>query len=71
MHAGHVAEFTDKCCQRSGFGAAFAVLLHAVTPFHAGTTIAGVHELEKAGVRSAFMSAVMSASARADELAKL
>jgi len=37
----------------------------------AGTTIAGVHELEKAGVRSAFINAVYAASARADELASL
>ncbi|KAK9810248.1 hypothetical protein WJX72_007313 [[Myrmecia] bisecta] len=37
----------------------------------AGTTIAGVHELEKAGVRAAFINAVVAASNRADELAKL
>ncbi|KAI7843958.1 hypothetical protein COHA_002496 [Chlorella ohadii] len=37
----------------------------------AGTTIAGVHELEKAGVRAAFINAVYSATQRADELAKL
>lgn len=36
----------------------------------AGTTIAGVHELERAGVRAAFMNAVVAASARADELAR-
>ena len=36
-----------------------------------GTTIAGVHELEKASVRSAFINAVQQASKRADELAKL
>ncbi|RMZ53691.1 hypothetical protein APUTEX25_003225, partial [Auxenochlorella protothecoides] len=36
----------------------------------AGTTIAGVHELEKAGIRAAFMNAVTAASARADELAE-
>ena len=39
-------------------------------PACTGTTIAGVHELEKAGVRHAFMSAVLAASIRADELAK-
>lgn len=37
----------------------------------AGTTIAGVHELEKAGVRNAFINAVLAASNRADELSKL
>ncbi len=37
----------------------------------AGTTIAGVHELEKAGVRNAFINAVTGAAARADELAKM
>jgi hypothetical protein len=35
-----------------------------------GTTIAGVHELEKAGVRAAFMNAVVAAANRADELSK-
>lgn len=35
----------------------------------AGTTIAGVYELEKAGVRQAFMNAVGAAASRADELA--
>lgn len=37
----------------------------------AGTTIAGVHELEKAGLRGTFMSAVLAATKRAEELAKL
>jgi len=37
----------------------------------AGTTIAGVHELEKAGVRNAFINAVLAATNRADELSKL
>lgn len=36
----------------------------------AGTTIAGIHELEKAGTRAAFMNAVYAATQRADELAK-
>jgi pyrroline-5-carboxylate reductase len=37
----------------------------------AGTTIAGVHELEKAGVRNAFINAVTGAASRADELSKM
>lgn len=36
----------------------------------AGTTIAGVHELEKAGIRAAFMNAVTGAAARSEELSK-
>lgn len=36
-----------------------------------GTTIAGVHELEKAGVRAAFMNAVVAATERAVQLAKV
>lgn len=36
-----------------------------------GTTIAGLHELEKAGVRAAFMNAVYAASNRANELSKM
>jgi pyrroline-5-carboxylate reductase len=37
----------------------------------AGTTIAGIHELERAGTRAAFMNAVYAATQRADELAKM
>jgi pyrroline-5-carboxylate reductase len=36
----------------------------------AGTTIAGIHELEKAGVRAALMNAVQAATHRAHELGK-
>ena len=36
-----------------------------------GTTIAGVHELEKAGVRAAYMNAVTAAARRSKELSKL
>ncbi|GAB4820821.1 hypothetical protein N2152v2_007867 [Parachlorella kessleri] len=36
----------------------------------AGTTIAGVHELEKAGTRAAFINAVYAATQRADDLSK-
>jgi len=35
-----------------------------------GTTIAGIHELEKAGLRAALMNAVVAATARAAELGK-
>lgn len=36
-----------------------------------GTTIAGVHALEKGGVRAALMDAVVAATERAKELSKL
>jgi pyrroline-5-carboxylate reductase len=35
-----------------------------------GTTIAGVHELEKGGVRAALMNAVIAATNRANELSR-
>ena len=35
-----------------------------------GTTIAGIHELEKGGFRGALMSAVIAASNRCKELSK-
>eukprot|EP00873_Tetraselmis_striata_P018986 jgi/Tetstr1/439250/TSEL_027692.t1 len=37
----------------------------------AGTTIAGVHQLEVGGLRAAFMNAVKAAANRADELSKM
>lgn len=36
-----------------------------------GTTIAGYHELEKAGVRAGLINAVVAATNRADEISKL
>uniref|UniRef100_A0A0D6R8D3 Pyrroline-5-carboxylate reductase n=1 Tax=Araucaria cunninghamii TaxID=56994 RepID=A0A0D6R8D3_ARACU len=36
----------------------------------AGTTIAGIHELEKGGLRASFMSAVIAAAKRSEELSK-
>lgn len=49
------------------------LLTTANVPFcaAAGTTIAGVHELEKAGVRAAFMNAVTVAASKADSLASI
>ncbi len=37
----------------------------------AGTTIHAVHALEKAGVRAAFINAVLTAADRSEQLAKL
>lgn len=36
----------------------------------AGTTIAGIHELEKSGFRGALMNAVIAATIRCKELSK-
>ena len=36
-----------------------------------GTTIAGVHALEKGNLRATLMNAVVAAAGRADELAKM
>ena len=38
---------------------------------HAGSTAYAIHELEKAGVRSAFINAVLAAADRSAQLAKL
>lgn len=35
-----------------------------------GTTIAGIHELEKGGVRSTLLNAVLAAAQRSKELSK-
>ena len=36
-----------------------------------GTTIAGIHALEKAGTRAAFMDAVVAATERAKQMSKM
>ena len=38
---------------------------------HAGTTITGVHELEKGNFRATVINAVLAAANRANELSKL
>jgi hypothetical protein len=38
--------------------------------FHAGTTIAGIHELEKMGFRAALMNAVLAATERGEKFSK-
>lgn len=45
-------------------------VLQAKVSSPAGTTIQGIHELEAAGVRSAFISAIEAATARARELSE-
>ena len=50
-------------------GVAPTLLLNQVTS-PGGTTIQGIHELEAAGVRSAFMSAIEAATMRARELSE-
>ena len=58
---------TRQACQMQ----AETALAYHVCLWLAGTTIAGVHELEKAGIRAAFMNAVVAAANKADELAKM
>lgn len=48
--------------------ASMPILIPIPTP--PGTTIAGVHELEKGAMRAAFINAVVAATSRADELSR-
>lgn len=47
-----------------------AVLKAHVVLIFAGTTIAGIHELEKMGFRAALMNAVLAAAERGEKLSK-
>ena len=42
-----------------------------IPPSSSVSPVPGVHELEKSGIRAAFMNAVVAATNRADELSKL
>jgi pyrroline-5-carboxylate reductase len=76
--AGLPRDISTKLAAQTVMGAAKMVLEKGTHPGQlkdqvtspGGTTIAGVHELEKAGVRCAFMNAVKAASDRSKELAK-
>lgn len=78
VKAGLPRDIATKLAAQTVLGSAKMVLetgkhpgvLKDMVTSPAGTTIAGVHELEKAGVRNAFINAVTGAAARSDELAK-
>lgn len=77
VRAGLPRDIAQQLAAQTVLGAAKMVLetgrhpgmLKDMVTSPAGTTIAGVYELEKAGVRQAFMTAVGCAADRADELA--
>eukprot|EP00208_Stichococcus_sp_RCC1054_P003175 CAMPEP_0206134660 /NCGR_PEP_ID=MMETSP1473-20131121/137_1 /ASSEMBLY_ACC=CAM_ASM_001109 /TAXON_ID=1461547 /ORGANISM="Stichococcus sp, Strain RCC1054" /LENGTH=276 /DNA_ID=CAMNT_0053526279 /DNA_START=151 /DNA_END=981 /DNA_ORIENTATION=+ len=77
VKAGLPRDIAQQLAAQTVLGAAKMVLetgrhpgvLKDMVTSPAGTTIAGVYELEKAGVRQAFMNAVGAAASRADELA--
>lgn len=78
VKAGLPRDIATKLAAQTVLGSAKMVLETGTHPGQlkdmvtspAGTTIAGVHELEKAGVRNAFINAVTGAAARADELSR-
>ncbi|KAL3153956.1 hypothetical protein ABBQ32_013516 [Trebouxia sp. C0010 RCD-2024] len=79
VKAGLPRDIAQQLAAQTVFGSAKMVLqtgkhpgqLKDMVTSPAGTTIAGVHELEKAGVRAAFMNAVTTAANKADSLASI
>jgi pyrroline-5-carboxylate reductase len=79
VKAGLPRDIAQQLAAQTVLGAAKMVLetgrhpgvLKDMVTSPAGTTIAGVYELEKAGLRQAFITAVCAATNRADEFAKL
>ncbi|DBA73729.1 TPA: hypothetical protein ACH3X2_009705 [Trebouxia sp. C0005] len=79
VKAGLPRDIAQQLAAQTVFGSAKMVLqtgkhpgqLKDMVTSPAGTTIAGVHELEKVGVRAAFMNAVTVAANKADSLASI
>ncbi|KAL3138491.1 hypothetical protein ABBQ32_006281 [Trebouxia sp. C0010 RCD-2024] len=79
VRAGLPRDISQKLAAQTVLGSAKMVLesgkhpgqLKDMVTSPAGTTITAVHELEKAGVRAAFINAVLSAADKSEQLAKL
>lgn len=79
VKAGLPRDVSQKLAAQTVLGSAKMVLetgkhpgqLKDMVTSPAGTTIAAVHELEKAGVRAAFINAVLASADRSAQLAKL
>lgn len=77
--AGLPREVATRLAAQTALGAAQMILNSSLHPgalkdmvtSPGGTTIEGVHELEKAGVRGAFLSAVRAAAAKARQLGQM
>lgn len=78
-HSGIPRDIAQRLAAQTVLGSAKMVLesgrhpgaLKDMVTSPGGTTIAGIHELEKEGVRGSLISAVLAATKRAEELSKI